>query len=97
VREHTTERQKTVQTLMWAAWPGFLTAICAEIVFFAVFDPLDFNMRLTLSREAVYSVGFAAFWVLGTMSSALTLFLQRPPGERTSPTAATIDVGDDWR
>ena len=63
---------------MWIVWPAFLAAIAAEIVFFAMFDPLDFNMRLHLSREAVYTVGFVAFWALGMLSSALTLLLQRP-------------------
>jgi hypothetical protein len=87
----------TVQTVMWAMWPAFLTAICAEVVFFAIFDPLDFNMRLNLSREAVYTLGFVAFWLLGAMSSALTLFLQRPPAPQASEMTATIDVGDDWR
>ena len=90
-------RRLTVQTMIWAVWPAFLTAICAEIVFFAMFDPLDFNTRLNLSREAVYTLGFVAFWLLGAMSSALTLFLQRPPDAGTYRTATTVDVGDDWR
>jgi len=38
-------------------------------------------MRLHLSREAVYTVGFVAFWLLGMLSSALTLFLHRPIDE----------------
>jgi len=63
---------------MYVIWPAFLAAIAAEIVFFALFDPLDFNMRLQLSREAVYTFGFVAFWLLGMLSSALTLLLQRP-------------------
>jgi hypothetical protein len=67
-----------MQRAMWVVWPGFLAAIAAEIVFFAMFDPLDFNMRLQLSRDAVYTCGFVAFWLLGMLSSALTLFLQRP-------------------
>ena len=66
------------QRAMYVIWPGFLAAIAAEVVFFAMFDPLDFNMRLHLSREAVYTFGFIAFWALGMLSSALTLFLQRP-------------------
>jgi hypothetical protein len=65
-----------VRRAMWVIWPGFLAAIVGEIAFFAVFDPLDFNARLALSREAVYTLGFAAFWLLGMVSSALTLFLQ---------------------
>ena len=67
-----------MQRAMWVIWPGFLVAVAAEFVFFGMFDPLDFNMRLHLSREAVYTFGFVAFWLLGMLSSALTLFLQRP-------------------
>ena len=67
-----------LQRTMYVIWPAFLAAIAAEIVFFALFDPLDFNMRLQLSREAVYTFGFVAFWLLGMLSSALTLLLQRP-------------------
>jgi hypothetical protein len=65
-----------VRRAMWVAWPAFLAATAAEIVFFAIFDPLDFNVRLQLSREAVYAFGFLAFWLLGALSSLLTLFLQ---------------------
>lgn len=86
-----------LQKVMWAVWPGFIAAICAEIVFFALFDPLDFNTRLQLSREAVYTFGFVAFWLLGTMSSAITLFLQRPPDVAAQDAVATVDVGDEWR
>ena len=89
------ERQ-ALQRAMWAVWPGFLSAIFAEIVFFAMFDPLDFNMRLHLSREAVYTFGFVAFWLLGTLSSAITLFLQRPPQPSAAGAMATVDVGDEW-
>ena len=75
-------KRETTQRARWVIWPGFLAAIVAEIVFFAMFDPLDFNMRLQLSREAVYTFGFVAFWALGMLSSALTLFLKRPFDER---------------
>ena len=67
-----------LQRAMWVVWPAFLAAIAAEVVFFALFDPLDFNMRLSLSREAVYTFGFAAFSLLGMLSSTLTLLLHRP-------------------
>lgn len=70
---------RRVKRAMWIVWPGFLAAIAAEIVFFTMFDPLDFNMRINLSREAVYTFGFVAFWVLGMLSSTLTLFLQPSP------------------
>ena len=64
-----------MERTMWIVWPAFLAAIAAEIAFFAMFDPLDFNMRFALSREAVYTAGFVAFWLLGMLSSTLTLFL----------------------
>jgi hypothetical protein len=64
---------------MWVVWPGFLTALAADIVFFMLFDPLDLDMRS--SREAVYTAAFVAFWALGMLSSALTLLLQRPQAE----------------
>lgn len=63
------------RALWWVIWPGFIAACIAEFVFFALFDPLDFNMRLHLSREAVYTWGFIAFWLLGILSSGITLFL----------------------
>ena len=74
-----------MRRMMWVVWPGFLAAIAAEVVFFALFDPLDFNMRLHLTREAVYTCGFVAFWMLGMLSSALTLFLQRPLDDAGEP------------
>ena len=86
-----------LQRAMWALWPGFLSAIAAEIVFFAMFDPLDFNLSLHWSREAVYTFGFIAFWLLGTLSSAITLFLQRTPEAPARATAVTVEVGDEWR
>ena len=80
-----------MQRMMWVVWPGFLAAIAAEVVFFALFDPLDFNMRLHLTREAVYTCGFVAFWMLGMLSSALTLFLQRPLDDAQT---ASFDAGE---
>ncbi|HKU85274.1 MAG TPA: hypothetical protein VJV77_02945 [Casimicrobiaceae bacterium] len=71
-------KRRTLEHAMWVVWPGFLTAIAAEIVFFTIFDPLAFDLN---SRETVYSAAFLAFWVLGMVSSALTLFLQRPQDE----------------
>lgn len=62
-------------------WPAFLTAGVAEAVFFSLFDPLElrvFGAPLGLSREALYTLGFLGFWVLGIASSALTVFLWAP-------------------
>jgi hypothetical protein len=76
-------KRRTLERAMWVVWPGFLTALAAEIVFFTIFDPLDLDMRS--SREAVYTASFVVFWVLGMLSSALTLFLQRPRAESPLP------------
>ena len=72
-------RQRSLRRVLCVAWPAFLAAIAAEVIFFAVFDPLDFNMRIHLSRQAVYTIGFIAFWALGILSSTLTLLLATPP------------------
>jgi hypothetical protein len=69
---------------LWVIWPAFLVAAAAETVFFAVFDPFDlhfFGTPLTLSREAMYTLGFFGFWGVGIVSSALTAFLERSPFE----------------
>ena len=75
-------RWLTAQRLMWIVWPAFLTAAVAELVFFSIFDPFElhfFGAPIEMSRESIYAMGFFGFWVLGCASSALTLFLERPP------------------
>jgi hypothetical protein len=75
-----------MQKLMWMRilWPSFLVGGAAETMFFALFDPMDlslFGEPVTLSRTAVYSLGFFLFWLCSAASSALTLFLQRSAEE----------------
>ena len=68
--------------LMWVIWPAFLVAGAAELIFFSVFDPFDlhfFGAPLEMSRQAIYTMGFFGFWVLGIASSALTIFLESGP------------------
>ncbi|HTQ00005.1 MAG TPA: hypothetical protein VMN56_11805 [Casimicrobiaceae bacterium] len=68
------------QRAMQVAWPAFLTAAVAELVFFSIFDPFElhfFGQPLDWSRQAIYALGFFGFWGLGMASSALTLFLAR--------------------
>jgi hypothetical protein len=79
------------QRLMWVIWPGFLVAGVAEAIFFTIFDPFDlhfFGAPLEMSRQAIYTMGFFGFWVLGIASSALTIFLERGPAE------VNVDAGD---
>ncbi len=75
-------RWLTAQRAMWIVWPAFLVAAVAELVFFSIFDPFElhfFGAPLDMSRESIYAMGFFGFWALGIASSALTLFLERPP------------------
>jgi hypothetical protein len=68
---------------IWILWPSFLVAGVAEVLFFAVFDPVDFRNfgPLGLSRPAGYTIGFFLFWAFAACSSGLTCFLQRSSDE----------------
>jgi len=73
-----------VQRVIWILWPSFIVGGVATGVFFTLFDPRDlelFGERLSVSRLAVYSIGFFAFWLFAAASSALTCFFQRTSDE----------------
>ncbi len=62
-----------------ALWPAFVVAGVAEIAAFSLFDPVElhvFGAPLALSRQAVYTIGFLAFWAIGAISAALALVLR---------------------
>ncbi len=68
------------KTAIWILWPSFLVGGVGEILFFTVFDPQElylFGEPTSLSRLAVYSIGFFLCWMFAAASSALTCFLQR--------------------
>lgn len=72
------------QRWMWILWPAFLLACALEVLVFALVDPGDLHWRgeaLGASRQAVYTVGFFAFWLLAVASGALTLMLTRSARE----------------
>lgn len=76
------------QRAIWILWPSFIVAAAAEAVFFTLFDPAGlhlFGTPLELSRLAVYSIGFFAFWLFAAASSALTCFFQRSAREINFP------------
>ncbi|NMM29287.1 MAG: hypothetical protein HHJ12_18925 [Glaciimonas sp.] len=59
-------------------WPSFLTACVASGLLFSLIDPeqlvlLDY--RIELSNLGVYTIGFFVFWLLGAISSGLTVLL----------------------
>lgn len=65
-------------------WPSFLVGGVAEAIFFTLFDPMDlhlFGNPVELSRTAIYTLGFFAFWLAAAASSTLTWFLLRSPDE----------------
>lgn len=72
------------QRTMWIAWPAFLVAGVLEMLVFAMVDPADlhwFGQPLEMSRQAIYTVGFFAFWLMTMASSAMTTLLSMSPFE----------------
>jgi hypothetical protein len=64
----------------YVLWPSFLVGGLGEVIFFTVFDPRElylFGEPTSLSRLAVYSIGFFLCWGFAAASSALTCLLQR--------------------
>ena len=83
--------------LGWVLWPAFLVACVAELAFFSLVDPADmqlFGMPVELDRMTIYTLGFFAFWALGSVSSALTVFLARSPFEINRCTLAAEERPD---
>ena len=69
-----------MRPLMWVLWPSFLVAVAASGVYFSLFDPVDldvFGVNVEPNRIAAYTMGFFAFWMLGSISSVMTLLLSR--------------------
>lgn len=70
-----------VQRVTAVAWPSFLVAGVATVVFFTLFDPLQLDSPVAAplhGRLGGYSIGFFAFWALCALSSALTVYFLRP-------------------
>jgi len=74
-------------------WPSFLAACAGSLLFFAAVDPAllrDAGPRLftRLDREAGYALGFLFFWGIGTLASAISVYLIRTA--RAEPRAADV-------
>lgn len=70
--------------LMTVAWPAFMAACVLELMVFAVADPLDMHWGgapLGWSRQAVYTVGFFAFWAVSFAACAGAMLLRMTPAE----------------
>jgi hypothetical protein len=73
---------KGVLRLMCVLWPSFLAACALEMLVFGLVDPGDLHWPVAggaVSRQAVYALGFFAFWAATAASSALTAMLIGTP------------------
>ncbi len=64
--------------VMAVGWPAFIMAGVLEVLVFALIDPQDLHWQghpLALSRQAIYTISFFAFWAVTAASSALTSVL----------------------
>ena len=70
-----------VQQIVSVMWPSFITASAATIIFFTLFDPTDLAMIggfPQLTRTGGYTIGFFSFWLLTSISCAMTCYFRRP-------------------
>jgi hypothetical protein len=60
-------------------WPAFVAAGILELLVFAHVDPADVRTLagapIDLSRQAVYTLSFFAFWAVTAVASAVTRWL----------------------
>ena len=79
---------------LWIAWPAFLAACALELLVFAFVDPMELQWSghdLGWSRQAVYTAGFFAFWLVSMGACALTTLLRLAPAEVN---ACPFDAGE---
>jgi hypothetical protein len=72
------------QRLMWIGWPSFLMAGVLEMLVFSLVDPEDlhwFGHQLEFSRQGIYTGSFFVFWLVASLSSALTTLLSLSSSE----------------
>lgn len=70
-----------IQRIIAILWPSFLTSGIATILFFTAFDPQQLLLETRfadISRLGAYTVGFFLFWILTTVTSALTCYFRQP-------------------
>ena len=69
-----------VQKVISVAWPSFLMAGLATVIFFTLFDPdvfLTHTRFAGASRLGAYSTGFFSFWALTFSSCAMTCYFRK--------------------
>lgn len=79
------EKPGPARWAMHILWPAFVMAGVTEALVFALVDPMDLSWfglaPVQLSREAIYTLSFLAFWLLISLASAVTLLLATLPPE----------------
>ena len=73
-----------MKTAILILWPSFVVGGIGEVIFFTAFDPKElyfFGEPTSLSRLAVYSIGFFLCWAFAAAASAFTMFLARTARE----------------
>ena len=71
----------TIQKVVAVLWPSFITAGLATILFFTLFDPIELSLIAggpEVTRLGGYTIGFFLFWLLTSVSCALTCYFRRP-------------------
>ena len=72
-------RLPIVQRAGAIVWPSFFTACVMTTVFFALIDPVELKdisaLKVDVSREAGYTIGFFMFWFASASSSLFTALL----------------------
>jgi hypothetical protein len=67
------------QAIAAVLWPSFLAACIATMLFFAFVDPALLGQTTTpvfeMSRMTGYGIGFFFFWLITTISSAVSVYL----------------------
>lgn len=78
---------KRRSAMMAVFWPSFLVAALAEFAIFAVVDPAALHLPWgeTVSRPGAYTIGFFTFWMLGALSSGLTLYFAQAEPRGDAP------------
>jgi len=77
-----------VQQIVSVVWPSFITASAGTIVFFSLFDPTELGQISgfpDLTRTGGYTIGFFGFWLLTSISCAMTCYFRRPTHRPSKP------------
>ncbi|OOZ16526.1 hypothetical protein BOW28_10130 [Solemya velum gill symbiont] len=69
-----------VQQITSVLWPSFIIASLATALFFVIFDPSDLAMisGIEVTRTGGYTIGFFFFWLITSISCALTCYFRKP-------------------